>query len=96
MTTDMAKKPTPQDWHKEDIKAAIRKRGTTLRALAIKYGYRSVDSINQALFRPYPKAEQIIANTIGVPAEEIWPSRYFDRKFSANGSRVQVKHLGAH
>jgi len=80
----MVKKPTPQDWHKEDIKAAIRKTGTTLRGLARSNGYRSVDSVNQALFHPYPKAERIIAVAIGVAPETIWPSRY---QFNATGQR---------
>lgn len=72
----MAKKPAPQDWHKEDIKAAVRKRGTTLKGLALSHGYRSVDACSQALQRPYPKMERIIAAAIGVPPETIWPSRY--------------------
>lgn len=72
----MAKKPAPQDWHKEDIKAAIRKTGTTMKGLAIAHGYRSVDACGQALHRPYPKVERIIAAAIGVPPETIWPSRY--------------------
>lgn len=76
----MAKKPDPQDWHKEDIKAAVRKLGTSFKGLAIANGYRSVDAVNQALFRPYPKAERIIAKAIGIKPEIIWPSRY---KFNA-------------
>jgi Ner family transcriptional regulator len=76
MRNDMAKKPDPQDWHKEDIKAAIRKQGTTMKGLALANGYRSVDACAQALQRPYPKMERLIAKTIGVPPEAIWPSRY--------------------
>jgi len=83
----MAKKPTPQDWHKEDIKAAVRKSGTTLRALARANGYRSVDVTAQALQHPYPKMERIIAAAIGVKPETIWPSRY---KFNGSGGRRNV------
>lgn len=72
----MAKKPASKDWHKEDIKAAVRKKGTTLKGLALSHGYRSVDACAQALQRPYPKMERIIAAAIGVPPEIIWPSRY--------------------
>jgi Ner family transcriptional regulator len=74
----MAKKPTPQDWHKEDIKAAVWKTGTTMKGLALANGYRSVDAVSQALHRPYPKVESIIAKAIGVTPQEIWPSRYTD------------------
>jgi Ner family transcriptional regulator len=82
----MPKKPTPKDWNKEDIKAAVWKTGTTMKGLALANGYRAVDSVNQALFRPYPKAERIIANAIGEKPETIWPSRY-EGKF--NGSSRQ-------
>jgi len=80
----MAKKPTPQDWNKEDIKAAVWKTGTTMKGLALANGYRSVDAINQALFRPYPKAERVIAKAVNKKPEEIWPSRY---QFNASPKR---------
>lgn len=83
----MAKKPASQDWHKSDIKAALEKRGLNLKGLAITNGYRSVDAVNQALFRPYPKAERIIATALGIAPETIWPSRY---KFNGSGARRKV------
>lgn len=83
----MAKKPASQDWHKSDIKAALEKRGLNLKGLAITNGYRSVDAVNQALFRPYPKAERIIAKALGIKPETIWPSRY---KFNASNHRRNV------
>lgn len=88
----MAKKPATQDWHKEDIKAAIRKCGTTMKGLALSHGYRSVDACAQALQRPYPKMERIIAAKIGVRPEEIWPSRY-TAKVSTPGLPGKVKTL---
>lgn len=85
----MPKKPASQDWHKEDIKAAVRKSGTTMKGLSLRAGYRSVDACSQALHRPYPKVERIIAAAIGVPPETIWPSRY-QGKYSpaSNASKV--------
>ena len=80
----MAKKPAPQDWHKSDIKAALEKLGITLKGLSLKNGYRSVDAAAQALQRPYPKMERIIAKEIGVKPETIWPSRY-----GSNSNRVR-------
>lgn len=38
--------------------------------------------MNNALDRPWLIAEHIIAKTIRVPAEEIWPSRYAKRNFT--------------
>lgn len=95
MITDMAKKPALKDWHKEDIKAAIRKRGTTLKGLALAHGYRSVDACAQALQHPYPKMERIIAAAIGVPPETIWPSRY-KGKFTpiASAHKVNAAQAG--
>ena len=63
------------DWHPEDIKARVRKTGTTLTALAEANGYhRTAFSI--VLRKPYPAIEEIIANHLGVQASKIWPSRY--------------------
>lgn len=70
------KQRVTQDWAKGDIKAALYKRGLTLKGLTLAHGYRSVDACAQALQRPYPKVERIIAEAIGVPPETIWPSRY--------------------
>lgn len=62
-------------WHKEDIKAAIRKRGKTLGQLALDADlYES--AIRVALITPSYMAEQVIAAFIEVPAHELWPERY--------------------
>lgn len=90
-TIDMPKKPATQDWHKEDIKAALHKRGLTFKGLSIANGYRSVDAVAQALHRPYPKVERIIAKALGIKAEAIWPSRY---KFNGSGRRRNVNFNG--
>lgn len=72
----MAKKPAPQDWHKEDIKAAIHKRGMTLKNLTLSHGYSDSSAAAQAMHRPYPKAERIIAEALNLTPQDIWPSRY--------------------
>ncbi|WP_133822808.1 helix-turn-helix domain-containing protein [Rahnella sp. BIGb0236] len=46
--------------------------------MAVSKDWHTAD-IN-ALARPWPKGEMIIAKTIGIEAKEIWPSRYFDGK----------------
>ena len=38
------------------------------------------DTLYNALARPWPKGEGIIATAIGVSPSEIWPSRYPDMK----------------
>ncbi|WP_029590931.1 helix-turn-helix domain-containing protein [Franconibacter pulveris] len=68
-----------QDWHPADIIAALKKRKTSLAALSRAHGLSS-STLANALTRPWPKGEQLIADAIGVPAAEIWPARYFDEQ----------------
>ncbi|EBA4668720.1 MULTISPECIES: helix-turn-helix domain-containing protein [Citrobacter] len=64
-----------QDWHPEDIKAAIRKRGMTTSQLSRMNGL--ADSTLRNVFRHHwPKGEKIIAEFLGLKASDIWPSRY--------------------
>lgn len=72
------KKPAPQDWHPADIVAALRKAGWSLRQLSVHHGYHP-SALSQALRGPYPRAEQLIAEALGVPPETIWPARYAER-----------------
>ena len=63
------------DWHRIDIVAAVHKQGLTMRDLSVRNGLGK-DTLKNALYRPYPKGEQIIAKALDVEASEIWPSRY--------------------
>lgn len=63
------------DWHRADIIAELRKKGTTLAGLSRDAGLNS-RTLNNALDRRYPKGERIIAAAIGVDPSVIWPSRY--------------------
>lgn len=66
-----------QDWHPADIIAAIRKQGTTLAALSRKAGLSS-STLANAITRPWPKGELLIAEALNIHPAEIWPRRYFD------------------
>ncbi|ACT05304.1 putative transcriptional regulator, Nlp [Dickeya chrysanthemi Ech1591] len=74
-----------KDWHNADIIAELRKKGTSMSAVSRQAGLSSTTLAN-ALFRPWPKGEWLIAKAIGVPPEDIWPSRYFD-----NGELIDRK-----
>lgn len=65
------------DWHPADIIAALRKKGTTLAAVSRLSGLSS-STLANALVRPWPKGEWIIANALNIHPAEIWPSRYID------------------
>ncbi|TEA26508.1 helix-turn-helix domain-containing protein [Candidatus Schmidhempelia bombi] len=64
-----------KDWHRADIIAAIKKKGTTLSEVSRTTGY-APSTLSNAFSHSWPKAEKIIADTIGVHPSEIWPSRY--------------------
>ncbi|WP_416053094.1 helix-turn-helix domain-containing protein [Cupriavidus basilensis] len=64
-----------EDWHRADIKSALEKAGYSLRQLSIQHGY-APGSLSRVLDTPWPGAERIVAAAVGVPAREIWPTRY--------------------
>ncbi|HCZ9309990.1 TPA: helix-turn-helix domain-containing protein [Citrobacter amalonaticus] len=67
-----------QDWHREDIKSALEKKGITLRELSRAAGL-SPDSLRNVFTRSWPRAEQIIANALETTPEKIWPTRYINQ-----------------
>lgn len=66
---------TTGDWHPADVLAALKKRGNSLAALSVAHGYHPT-AAGKALKRRWPALEALIAEAIGVPAKDIWPSRY--------------------
>ena len=81
-------------WHKADIIAALHKKGTSLAALSREAGLSS-STLANALGRPWPKGEAIIAKAIGVPPEEIWPERYYKDGKLEDRSLLIRKRKGA-
>lgn len=69
---------TEAGWHREDIKAAIRKRKVTLAELSRRIGDEHGEAVRVALQRPWPAVEQRIAEFLSVPADKLWPDRYTD------------------
>ncbi|RPH28327.1 transcriptional regulator [Buttiauxella warmboldiae] len=66
---------TKRDWHPADIIAALRKRGTSLARVSRESGLAS-STLANALTRPWPKGEWLIADALNIHPSEIWPSRY--------------------
>lgn len=64
-----------EDMHPADVIAALRKRGTSLRKIAIQNDY---SHIQRVLTSPWLAAEQLVAKALDRRPEEIWPSRYID------------------
>ncbi|QJT79292.1 helix-turn-helix transcriptional regulator [Kosakonia sp. MUSA4] len=77
---------TEQNWHPADIIAALRKRGTSLAKISREAGLAS-STLSNALTRPWPKGEWLIAKALDVSPAAIWPGRY------VNGKRKPRKPL---
>lgn len=78
MASNPAKKTSREDWHPADIKCALAKAGWTLAALAQQHGMSTATPLSHTFLRSYPLNEKRIADAIGVPVWEIWPSRWND------------------
>lgn len=76
MSKILSHSSTPIDWHRQDVMAAIRKKGTTLAELGRHHGYESPAALYNVFKMSYPKVERIIATFLEVAPEDIWPSRY--------------------
>ena len=74
MVVKTSSKPS-ENWHPADVGAALKKSGTNLSRLAAEHGF-SRWTLRDALRRPYPKAEAIIATALGFEPQDIWPGRY--------------------
>ena len=70
-----SERSSPPDWHPADVLAALKKRGHSLAGLSVANGYHPT-AAGKALKQAWPAMERLIAAAIGVPAREIWPSRY--------------------
>jgi Ner family transcriptional regulator len=75
------------DWHPADVKAALEKKGVSLRQLAKEHGY---SHFQRVLSTHWWAAEQIIAKALGMPAEQIWPSRYVTPRTKARALTVKI------
>jgi Ner family transcriptional regulator len=74
-------------WHRQDIMAEVRKRGSSLAGVGRGLGL-SRSTMAWALMKPHPRANAAIATFIGKSMHELWPE-WFD----ASGKRVLVKSV---
>lgn len=85
-TTRAQKINVKSQWHTEQIKAAIRMRGVSLKELAAQNGLQAA-AISFALTNPHRPAERAIAKFLGVPLHELWPDRW-----TADGQRIRPRY----
>jgi len=62
-------------WHRADIVAAVKKRGSNLSELARTIGL-SPKSLQWACVKRHPRANAAIAEFLDVPLHELWPGFY--------------------
>lgn len=74
-TTSALTKTGKRRWHREEVKAEIRKRCGSLGAFALEHELDE-SAIGIALSRPWPRVERLIARLLRVRPQEIWPDRY--------------------
>lgn len=73
-------------WHREDIKAALRKQFGDLTVLSVTWGYHR-SSISAALLRPdSPSVDLRIAEALGVEPHTLWPDRWDPKGFRISRS----------
>ncbi|MBF0339758.1 MAG: helix-turn-helix domain-containing protein [Magnetococcales bacterium] len=77
-TPDTKLRPPEQDWPRSKIKMHLEDHGWSLSRLSIANGYARGTAAKALETFNIPVMELIIAKTIGVNPEEIWPSRYPD------------------
>lgn len=68
-----------KDMHPADIIAMLHKRKLSLASLSRQAGLSS-STLANALNRPWPKGEKIIAEALETDPATIWPERYHDEK----------------
>lgn len=86
---DIVETTTSKGWDRHGILAAIKRRYGTLTRMAERFD-ADVRHVTVALRRPYPKAEKVISQALGVPAQELWPDR-----FDKAGRRLRRQRMAA-
>jgi len=78
-------------WHQEDIKAEIRKNGTTLKELALSNGLSESACRMALLYQFHPSGEEAIVSFLKIHPHELWPNRYRpDGKRSIGRDRTPI------
>jgi Ner family transcriptional regulator len=64
-----------EGWHRQDVVAAVKKRGSNLAKLSREHGFART-TMHAALYRRHPRAQAVIADFLGVRPRDIWPHWY--------------------
>jgi len=76
-------------WHHQDIIAGIRKRGSSITRLSVEVGFART-TLCASLYKPHPKAQQAIADFLGVTPHDIWP-QWYDKAGKRTSNKPEVR-----
>lgn len=63
-------------WNRSTIRAAIEKKGSNLKELALRAGLPNEKACQNAVFQRHIQGERVISQFLGVPLWELWPDRW--------------------
>lgn len=81
---------TTEGMHREDIKAAIRKKGMTMSALSLANDLDEA-TVRKSLQKPIPRANKAISAFLKKPLHKLWPDWYDKRGQRIRSSSIQAK-----
>lgn len=79
-----------KNWHTADIIAALHRKKLSLSEVSRQAGLSS-STLANALTRPWPRGEKLIADALNMAPQDIWPERYFDEHGSPVTRRIRKR-----
>lgn len=79
-----------KNWHTADIIAALHRKKISLSEVSRQAGLSS-STLANALTRPWPRGEKLIADALNMAPQDIWPERYFDEDGSPVTRRIRKR-----
>ena len=79
-----------KNWHTADIIAALHRKKLSLSEVSRQAGLSS-STLANALTRPWPRGEKLIADALNMAPQDIWPERYFDEDGSPVTRRIRKR-----
>lgn len=76
-----------QKWDAPGILAEVKRKGETLTSLARNAGLND-SACRTSLTRPFPAADKVISDFLGVPLHKLWPERY-----EKDGERIDKRTI---
>ena len=83
------------DMHPAEIIAQLKKKHLSMAKVSRQAGLCS-STLANALIRPWPKGEYLIADALEMEPSAIWPSRYYDENGTLVDRRKLMRSMNQH